>query len=218
MRTRTAIGTAVAATAIGGLLFTSGAVAVANNDNPIRNSGTPGVSACMGNGTGLGRGSGMGAGMRNGFGMMGALPTSGPLTAQQKTTLAALAEEEKLAHDVYVALGADNGDVRFSRIATAEQAHLSALRTLMTRYGVTDPTAGRATGAFTSSTVARHYTDLVARGTTSLAAALEVGRGIERADITDLNAAGQDLQAADVAMVYAHLSMASAQHLRAFGG
>jgi hypothetical protein len=206
MRTRTAIGTAVAATAIGGLLFTSGAVAVA--DHPIRNAGTTGVSA----------GPCWGSGFAGGSGMMGARPASAPLTAQQKTTLAALAEEEKLAHDVYVALGADHGDERFSRIATAEQGHLSMLRTLMARYDVTDPTAGQAAGAFTSSTVARQYAELVARGTTSLAAALEVGRGIERADITDLNAAGRNLQAADVSMVYAHLSMASAQHLRAFGG
>lgn len=226
MRTRTAIGTAVATTAIGGLLFTSAAVAVAYDGNQIRNTSTTGVSTrpgavgtgtCMGNSAGLARGSGMGSGMRNGTGM-GVLPASGTLTTQQKTTLAAMAEEEKLAHDVYLALAADTGDLRFTRIATAEQRHLNAVRTLMLRYGVTDPTAGKAAGEFASSSVAQQYSELVAQGTTSLAAALEVGRSIEQADIADLRAASQNLKAADVTAVYAHLSAASAQHLRVFGG
>ncbi len=88
----------------------------------------------------------------------------------------------------------------------------------MVRYRVTDPTAGQADGEFTSASLTQRYSALVAQGTTSLAAALEVGRGIERTDITDLRAASQNLEAADVTAVYAHLSAASAQHLRVFGG
>jgi len=156
-------------------------------------------------------------GMSNGTGT-GTLPASSTLTAQQKTTLAAMAEEEKLAHDVYLALAADTSDVRFSRIATAEQRHLNAVRTLMLRYGVTDPTAGKAAGEFTSSSVAQQYSELVAQGTKSLVAALEVGRGIEQADLADLRAATKNLTAPDVTAVYTHLSEASARHLRVFGG
>jgi hypothetical protein len=226
MRTRTAIATAVATTAIGGLLLTSGAVAVASNGSQIRNPSTVGMNAGrgaagtgagMGTGTGTctGTGTGWGAGMGGGGSV---LPASGTLTAQQKTTLAAMAEEEKLAHDVYVALAASTSDVRFTRVATAEQRHLDAVRTLMVRYQITDPTADKAAGAFTSPSVTQQYTQLVAQGKTSLSAALEVGRKIESQDIADLRAASQDLKAADVTAVYAHLSAASAQHLRIFGG
>ena len=49
--------------------------------------------------------------------------------------------EEKLAHDVYVALVDATGDARFTRIAASESRHLAAIRVLLTRYGVNDPTA-----------------------------------------------------------------------------
>lgn len=51
-----------------------------------------------------------------------------------------MAEEEKLAHDLYTAF-ADRYEVRiFGRIAAAETNHLTAVRTLLDRYDVTDPT------------------------------------------------------------------------------
>jgi hypothetical protein len=129
-----------------------------------------------------------------------------------------MAEEEKLAHDVYVVLAASSKDARFTRIAAAESRHLTEVRALLARYGVSDPTAGKADGVFTSSVRAQQYTELVGRGDDSLAAALSVGRDIENADIADLAKAGAGVTAQDVTTVFSRLSRGSQMHLRAFGG
>lgn len=146
------------------------------------------------------------------------LPTTGALSTAQRQTLAAMAEEEKLAHDVYAALATRSSDVRFGRIATSEQRHLDAVRVLLDRYGLTDPTAGRAAGSFSSPAVQSLYGSLVAKGRVSDAAALEVGRTIEQTDIADLQRASTGLDAADVSTVYQRLLSASRHHLTAFGG
>ncbi|WP_088315457.1 DUF2202 domain-containing protein [Kineosporia sp. R_H_3] len=165
---------------------------------------------------------GYGQGMRNGGGMMGDpganLPASGTLTDAQKTALAGMAEEEKLAHDVYVALAGSTGDRRFTMIAASETRHLAAVRTLLDRYDITDPTVGKADGTFTTPAVQSLYDSLVAEGKGSPAAALAVGRKIEKLDIADLAKAGADVKAADVTTVYSRLSAASQHHLAAFGG
>lgn len=177
----------------------------------------------MGNrgGTGNGPGAGMGAGRGGGMGWTGDPLTGlaqGSLTSDQKAKLAGMAEEEKLAHDVYVALAAKNRDVRFTRIAAAESRHLTEVRALLARYGVADPTAGKGDGQFASATVQQQYKDLVVRGSASLDAALAVGRDIENADLKDLAAAGSGVTAQDVSTVYTRLANGSRMHLRAFGG
>jgi hypothetical protein len=141
---------------------------------------------------------------------------SGTLSAEQKGTLAAMAEEEKLAGDLYQAFAARYPDVVFDRIAAAEDQHLDAVRTLLTRYGVADPTAGRAAGQFASATVQATYDRLLAQGSTGRAAAFAVGQQVERTDIADLDKALSGLTAADVTRVYQHLQAASRQHLVAF--
>jgi len=119
---------------------------------------------------------------------------------------------------VYAALAASSGDARFTRISSAEEQHLSSLRLLMTRYKVTDPTAGKAVGVFTSTAAAQEYKDLVAKGKASLAAALTVGQAIEMQDVADLTQAAKRVTAADVTTVYSRLTTASTRHLAAFGG
>jgi hypothetical protein len=239
---RTGIVVAVAGAALAAVIAGTTALAGTSGTTPAPTPSQTCPAGCTGTGQGWGpgMGSGMGPGMGpgggagrqqgwgpgNGIGGQGqaggqccaALPASGTLSAEQKTQLASLAEEEKLAHDVYIALAASSGDQRFTRIAAAETRHLSALRTLMARYQVSDPTAGKAEGAFASSRWAEQYRTLVARGKVSLAAALEVGRSIERADIADLQAADKAVTAADVSRVYSSLAAASGNHLRAFGG
>ncbi|MBL8929416.1 MAG: DUF2202 domain-containing protein [Kineosporiaceae bacterium] len=193
-----------------------------NNGNGNGN----GNGNAQGNGRGNGQGQGQGQGARQGRGMQqgpdagthAMLPASGTLTAQQKVDLAAMAEEEKLAHDVYVALAASTGDQRFTRIASSESRHLSAVRTVLQRYGITDPTAGLADGRFADRDTAALYTKLVAQGRASLTAALEVGRTVETMDIADLNRALSGLNAPDVQQVYSSLLAGSRNHLRAFGG
>lgn len=142
----------------------------------------------------------------------------GSLTADQVTKLAGMIEEEKLAHDVYVALADATGDARFTRIAASESRHVTEVRALLTRYGVADPTAGKADGQFTSDAVQKLYDDLVRRGSASLEAALAVGRDIENLDIKDLATAGTGVTAQDVTTVYTRLTNGSKMHLRSFGG
>ena len=141
---------------------------------------------------------------------------SGTLTAAQRSTLQANAQEEKLAHDLYTAFAARYDDPVFDRIAAAETHHLEALRTLLARYGIADPTAGPASGRFSDPTVQATYDRLLAEGLTGEPAALGVGRTVETTDIADLRAAAQGLTAPDVQRGYEQLLSASQQHLAAF--
>jgi hypothetical protein len=141
---------------------------------------------------------------------------SGTLSEQQKTTLAAMAQEEKLAHDLYVAFGDKYAATIFDRIATAETQHLTAVRTLLTRYGVADPTADMPAGKFSDPAVQTTYDRLFTQGSADVAAALRVGEEVERTDIADLRAALDGLTAPDVTQVYTHLLNASQHHLAAF--
>ncbi len=166
-----------------------------------------------------GRGQGTGMGMGNGTRGQGAITAPmGTLTAAQRTELAAMAEEEKVAHDLYVALAAQYPAApQFANIAKAELQHLTAVRTVMTRYGIADPTAGFADGKFKSAAFQTLYNDLLA-GATDTAKALAAGIAVEKADIADLKAAMTGLTAPDVQQVYTNLLRGSERHLVAFGG
>lgn len=143
-------------------------------------------------------------------------PASAAVPSDTAGMLQAMAAEEKLARDVYTALG-DIYDVnQFDRIAAAEQQHLTAVRTLMTRYGVTDPTLGDPYGSFDDDGVQALYDKLVAQGKKSLAEAAQVGITIEELDIADLEDALADNPAADVAQVLNALKNGSENHLAAF--
>jgi hypothetical protein len=167
-----------------------------------------------GQGTGMqGRGAGMGAGM--GADLTGV--ASGTVTAAQKTELAAMAEEEKLAHDLYVAFG-DKYGIPFSRISNAETRHLTEVRIVLKRYAIADPTAGKAAGTFATASTQQLYNKLLAQGTASVDGARTAARMVESTDITDLKAAATGVTAPDVTQVYKNLLAASERHLVAFGG
>lgn len=85
-------------------------------------------------------------------------------------------EEEKLAHDVYVALGAKTGLRIFANIAGAESRHERAVERALTAYGIADTTDGYGVGRFPTPATQRLYDSLVARGSASTVAALKVGR------------------------------------------
>lgn len=135
---------------------------------------------------------------------------------QEIDTLLHMTEEEKLAHDVYVALG-DTWDVGvFDRISGAEATHLAAMQQLLDAHGIADPTDGNGLGEFTDPAFDDLYDDLVARGSTSVVDALKVGAFIEETDILDLQAAIDDTTATDILTVYTRLLAGSENHLRAF--
>ena len=161
-------------------------------------------------GRGLGMGAGMGSDLTN--------VASGTLTAAQKTQLAAMAEEEKLAHDLYLAFDDKYGTTVFTRIPNAETRHLAELRVLLKRYAVADPTAAQSAGAFSTASAQQQYTKLLSQGTASVDAAYAAARTVETVDITDLKAATAGVTAPDVLQVYKNLLAGSQRHLVAFGG
>ena len=139
------------------------------------------------------------------------------LTESQATTLAGMAVDEKLALDVYTALGDVYPEVAmFDKIAASEANHLAMVRRELTEYDVTDPTLGDAAGVFDDAAVQQLYTDLVASGSASVEAAAVVGIDVETLDIAALDAALADAPPADLVSHYTRLKERSTAHLAAF--
>ena len=190
------------------------------------------MGTCDGTGTGRGNGQGRngqgagrqarGAGMGSGMGASTHADltnvASGTLTAAQKTKLAAIAEDEKLAHDLYVTFTNKYGTTQFSRISSAETRHLAEVRIVLKRYTIADPTAGKAVGTFATASTQQLYNKLVAQGTASVKGAYAAARTVETTDIADLKSATTGVTAPDALQVYKNLLAGSQRHLVAFGG
>jgi len=125
-------------------------------------------------------------------------------------------EEEKLAQDVYRLLATRWSVPVFGKIATAEQRHTEAVRTLLVRYGVPDPSQDAPPGQFTDPHLADLYQTLIQKGTVSLTDALLVGGLIEEVDIADLKNATASTNRSDIIRVYENIHRGSRNHLRAF--
>jgi hypothetical protein len=203
MRTRTAL----VAVVIGGTVVLGALVAVPALANPGNGPG---------NGPGFGPGPVAAMPHRGGICPRGNAVPSGTLTSEQRATLAYSAEEEKLAHDLYTAFADRHDATVFDRIALSESRHLNAVRTMLDRYGIADPTAGQAPGSFTTPAVQATYDSLLAKGQSSERAALEVGVTVETDDIDMLRSALDGLTAPDVRRVHTMLLTASEHHRTAF--
>jgi hypothetical protein len=139
---------------------------------------------------------------------------AGTLTTEEIDGLMWMREEEKLAHDVYVALY-DLWQVPiFSNISRAELTHTDSVKTILDRYQLEDPAIDTPDGVFTNPDIQALYNDLVAQGSESLIEALKVGALIEDLDIFDLQALATDTP--DIALLYANLEKGSRNHMRAF--
>jgi hypothetical protein len=145
-------------------------------------------------------------------------PRSGPtaaLTAEEIADLRYLREEEKLAHDVYVALYQAWRIEVFSVISQDEQRHVEAVKGLLARYGIADTAAGTAPGVFVAPALQSQYDILVASGLASPSAAIAVGLLIETTDVADLKAAMARTTHAPILRVYGALLEVSNGHLAA---
>ena len=163
-----------------------------------------------------GNGRGQGAGGSGSGELSNLLPAAtGELSAEESAALLYMREEEKLAHDVYVTLYAQWDLPVFQNISQSEQTHTDAVKTLIDRYGLADPTSS-SVGVFTNPELQALYTDLVARGSQSLAEALKVGAAIEEIDILDLEERLAQTDNADIQQVFNNLMNGSTNHLRAF--
>ena len=127
-------------------------------------------------------------------------------------------EEEKLAHDVYVALYEQWGVEEFSTIANSEQRHSDSVLRQLERYDIADPTVGLAAGEFQNAELQALYDELTAKGSVSLEAALRVGATIEEIDILDLEEHMAMTDNAALQRVYGNLLRGSRNHLRSFVG
>lgn len=143
------------------------------------------------------------------------------LSAEEIAGLYYMREEEKLAHDVYVALyerWEDEGSAQvFENVAESETEHTEAVRQLILAHGLEDPAATTLPGVFVNAELQALYNQLVAMGEPSLVEALKVGCLIEEKDIQDINdKKALVIDEPDIVQVYDHLLCGSRNHLRAF--
>ena len=182
--------------------------------------GVGAASPVQATGNGPGNGPGNGAGSGPGSGDEGSIVglASGTLTASQRTRLAAMADEEKLALDVYRALATKfPSSPVFARIAKSEERHLDLVRQLLRRYRIADPTAGKSAGQYGLTRTRALYLRLMGSASTA-SAAYAAGRAIERDDLAELAKATVGVTAPDVKSVYKTLTTGSQRHLKAFNG
>lgn len=125
-------------------------------------------------------------------------------------------EEEKLAHDVYVAMFSTWGLKVFSSIAESETTHADAVLGQIERYGVTDPAAGKPAGDFEDQGLQALYNQLIVMGSVSLVEALRVGCLIEETDIRDIRDKMAETHETGILKVYQNLLCGSHSHLQTF--
>lgn len=151
-----------------------------------------------------------------------AAPVAEPTTVPTQTetfdtasSLLFIIEEEKLAHDVYVTLGGLWGSNIFANITASETTHQDLVLPLLEARAIADPRSSEV-GVFTDPDLQALYDDLIARGSASLAEAIQVGILIEEKDIADLTEAIAAEDEADVISVYERLLAGSENHLASF--
>lgn len=139
------------------------------------------------------------------------------LSAEEIAGLYYMREEEKLAHDVYLALF-DRWDAQvFDNIAQSETQHTEAVRSLILAHGLEDPAATTAPGVFVNADLQALYNQLVDMGQRSLVDALKVGCLVEETDIRDIEKRkALVIDEPDIVQVYDNLLCGSRNHLRAF--
>jgi len=148
----------------------------------------------------------------------------GTLSEADIAGLVYMANEEKMAHDVYATFAAMYDTPVFARIAESETRHQLAVDAILERYGIADQTSALSQGEFSDPRIQQLYDQLIARGSASLADAIATGVLIEQTDIADLEVrvagfeemASLEETAPDVFQVYSSLLAASGQHLAAF--
>ena len=137
-------------------------------------------------------------------------------TTAQKLQLQYLVEEEKLARDVYLYMAANVTSSKFANIARAEQMHMDLIGDVLKTYKFYNPTTVRAEGVFRNTTLQALYKSLIAKGSTDIWAAYQVGIEIETLDIADLRTDLENPMPADMKYALDRLLAGSLSHLSAF--
>jgi hypothetical protein len=145
---------------------------------------------------------------------MGSLALAASLSDEEREMLSFLAEEERLARDVYRAFHDKWGLTLFDEMAKSEQTHLDAVKEVLKRYGIPDPTESRKVGEFTDLMLRESYDELLPAGLRSLKDALDVAREIEQSDLDDLAEALAGTRRDDLKALYSMLRKATEKHLQ----
>ncbi len=151
-------------------------------------------------------------------GMGAGVAVSGTLDQAEIDGLVYMREEEKLAHDVYMALYEQWNVEEFNTIANSEQRHSDSVLRQLQRYDIADPTMGLAPGEFQNEELQALYDQLVAQGSESVEDALRAGAAIEEIDILDLREEMAQTENTALLRVYENLLRGSRNHLRSFVG
>lgn len=161
------------------------------------------------------------------------------LDYNEQTHLIFMREEEKLARDVYIKLSTMYPDHPiFGNIDDSEQRHTEAVRDMILKYGLDDPSTNDNVGVYTGEDYGWYFTEkfgqLVARASVGELEALYVGAFIEELDMMDINQCPKVIvetdngiddisqcgkvytDNADVANLYASLLDGSDSHLEAY--
>ena len=117
-------------------------------------------------------------------------PTDATVSAAVAADLSHMRDEERLARDLYAAIAKQYDNAApFATITISEQRHYDSMGVLLTRYGVADPSAGKAAGVYSDPELQKLYDTLWAKAKTSINDAYAVGVAVEKADIADLKKA-----------------------------
>lgn len=145
--------------------------------------------------------------------------TAANYTQADLDTLVYMIEEEKLAGDIYDAFFEQTGLRVFDKIGDSEDQHMETLIAQAEIAGLNlDTILSFPEGQYSNPELQSLYDSLLATGSVSDAAALEVGMAIEATDIADLQLAMVDLVGTPLGSVYANLLNGSNHHLAAFEG
>jgi hypothetical protein len=153
---------------------------------------------------------------QHGFGGGKAMATNNILDSGDTASLLFMIEEEKMARDVYDALYEQTGLKIFDNISNSEQKHLDALLNAAAKLGVDTSALNVDAGVFVNTQIADLYIQLLAQGSVSTTAALEVGVLIEATDIADLQETIATVDVTLLGQVYANLLNGSENHINAF--
>jgi len=127
-----------------------------------------------------------------------------------------MAEEEKLAYDVYGYLYDLWGLTIFKNIQSAEQNHMDQVVNLVAKYNLALPSTYDKVSVFSDPHLQELYNTLIEKGSKSIVDALSVGALIEETDIADLKSYMNMTDNNAIKTVYSNLMQGSENHLRAF--
>lgn len=125
-------------------------------------------------------------------------------------------EEEKLAHDVYMAMYRKWNHNIFLNISRSEEQHVASVKGFLSYYGLKDVSPDLPEGKFQNAELQKLYNELIKKGNESLENALTVGATIEDLDIYDLQEAKKKTDKPEILNVYNNLEKGSRNHLRSF--